>query len=157
MFGFFKSFFGNSVNDSLIAEDAAQAMDALDIQMAKAAHENWKLRLQAYLDGASTEDLSAETICFDDRCDLGQWIHGPGQQRLGRFPGFTALKGHHKMFHYAASNVVALAKAGREDEARKMLATQFAGFSKQVVDELDRLEAVATEVKKVRSTHRRAA
>ena len=61
------------------------------------------------------------------------------------------------MFHYAASNVVALAKAGREDEARRMLATQFAGFSKQVVDELDRLEAVATEVKKVRSTRRRAA
>jgi hypothetical protein len=78
MFGFFKSFFGNSVDDSQIAEEAAQAMDALDIQMAKAAHENWKIRLQAYLDGASTEDLNAETICFDDRCDLGQWIYGPG-------------------------------------------------------------------------------
>lgn len=82
MFGFFKSFFGHSVNDSLLADDAAQAMDALDIQMAK---------------------------------------------------------------------------AGRDDEARKMLATQFAGFSKQVVDELDRLEAVATEMKKVRSTRRRVA
>lgn len=150
MFGFFKSFFGNSVNDSQIAEEAAQAMDALDIQMAKAAHENWKIRLQAYLDGASTEDLSAETICFDDRCDLGQWIYGPGQQRLGRFPGFTALKGHHKMFHYAASNVVALAKAGREDEARKMLNTQFAGFSKNVIADLDQLEALVTEVKKIR-------
>ncbi|RPE73182.1 chemoreceptor zinc-binding protein [Tibeticola sediminis] len=150
MFGFFKSFFGNSVNDSQIAEEAAQAMDALDIQMAKAAHENWKIRLQAYLDGASTEDLSAETICFDDRCDLGQWIYGPGQQRLGRFPGFTALKGHHKMFHYAASNVVALAKAGREDEARKMLNTQFAGFSKNVIAELEQLEAIVTEVKKIR-------
>ena len=31
MFGFFKSFFGNSVNDSLIADDAAQAMVALVI------------------------------------------------------------------------------------------------------------------------------
>jgi hypothetical protein len=154
MFGFFKSFFGNSVDDSQIAEEAAQAMDALDIQMAKAAHENWKIRLQAYLDGASTEDLSAETICFDDRCDLGQWIYGPGQQRLGRFPGFTALKGHHKMFHYAASNVVALTKAGREDEARKMLATQFAGFSKNIIADLDQLEAIVTEVKKI--SHKRA-
>jgi hypothetical protein len=150
MFGFFKSFFGNSVDDSQIAEETAQAMDALDIQMAKAAHENWKIRLQAYLDGASTEDLSAETICFDYRCDLGQWIYGPGQQRLGRFPGFTALKGHHKMFHYAASNVVALAKAGREAEARKMLNTQFAGFSKNVIADLDQLEALTTEVKKIR-------
>lgn len=147
MFGFFKSFFGESVNDSRINEEAVQAMDALDIQMAKAAHENWKIRLQAYLDGASTEDLSAESICFDDRCDLGQWIHGPGQQRLGRFPGFTALKGHHKMFHYAASNVVALTKAGRADEARKMLSTQFAGFSRQMIDDLDQLDALATAVK----------
>ena len=41
--------------------------------------------------------------------------------------------GHHKMFHYAASNVVALAKAGRSKDARTMLQGQFARFSGEVI------------------------
>lgn len=150
MIGFLKNFFGASVNDSQIHEDAVRAMVDLDIDMAKAAHENWKHRLQAYLNGASNEDLSAETICFDDRCDLGRWIHGPAKTSLGRFPGFTALMGHHKMFHYTASNVVALSKAGKEAEARKMLEGQFESFSKAVVAELDTLREVTASRKAAR-------
>jgi hypothetical protein len=125
-------------------------MADLDLDMAQAAHENWKLRLQAYLDGRSEEELSAETICFDDRCDLGQWIHGPGTASLGRFPGFTALLGHHKMFHYAASNVVALAKAGKNDDARKIMAQQFEPFSRSVVTDLDSLRQIASAPKAAR-------
>jgi hypothetical protein len=144
MIGFFKSFFGSSVNDSQIHEDAARAMANLDIDMAQAAHQNWKLRLLAYLDGSSNENLSAETICFDDRCDLGQWIHGEGKASLGRFPGFTALMGHHKMFHYAASNVVALTAVGKHAEARQMLNGQFESFSRSVIAELDTLREIST-------------
>lgn len=70
------------------------------------------------------------------RCDLGQWIHGKGQAHPGNFPGFTALLEHHKMFHYAASNVVALSHAGKEAEAQKMLEGPFAGFSKAVGEDL---------------------
>lgn len=98
----------------------------------------------SYLDGSSSEELSAETICFDDRCDLGKWIHSSGQANLGRFPGFTALVGRHKMFHYAASNVVALSKAGKEAEARKMLTGQFEAFSRSVVSELEELQDIQT-------------
>jgi len=150
MFSFFKGFFGNSVNDSHMEADAARAMGELDIDMAQAAHENWKLRLQTYLDGRSEEELSAETICFDDRCDLGRWIHGPGTASLGRFPGFTALLGHHKMFHYAASNVVALTKAGKDGEARKMMMRQFEPLSGSVMADLDLLRKIAASSKAAR-------
>ena len=150
MIGFFKSFFGNSVNDSQIHEDAARAMADLDIDMALTAHQNWKLRLNAYLSGSSTEDLSAEAICFDDRCDLGRWIYGSGKAQLGRFPGFTALMGHHKMFHYAASNVVALAAAGKTDEARQMLGGQFTAFSRSVVTDLEALRDISTSKRAAR-------
>jgi len=150
MFNFFKSFFGNSTLDSRMHEDAARVMTELDLDMAKSAHENWKFRLQAYMDGRSEENLCAETICFDDRCDLGQWIHGPGQASLGRFPGFTALLGHHKMFHYAASNVVALAKAGKDDAARKMMSQQFEPLSQSVIADLDSLRQIAATPKTAR-------
>ena len=123
----------------------AKIVNTVDIDMAIASHENWKYRLQAFLDGRSTEKFVAEEICFDDRCDLGKWIHGTGKAKLGNFPGFTALQGHHKMFHYAASNVVALAQAGKTEEANKMLDVQFTQQSAEVVRDLRMLKALAEE------------
>lgn len=142
MFGFFKNFFGSSTIDSELNEVVGTAMEGLDIQTAMAAHENWKLRLQAYLDGNSSEKFSPEIICFDKHCDLGQWIHGKGQANLGKFAGFTALLEHHKMFHYAASNVVALSLVGKESEARKMLDGSFSAFSKAVGEDLEGLHSI---------------
>ena len=51
------------------------------------------------------------------------------------------------MFHYAASNVVALAQAGKTDEARKMLDVQFAQYSNEVVRDLKMLNVLASEGK----------
>ena len=145
MLDFVKRIFGGGdLKANLVDSDMFQTVESLDIDMAKAAHENWKHRLQAHLDGQSTEQFSAEVICFDDRCDLGKWIHGAGKARLGSFPGFTALLGHHKMFHYAASNVVALAKAGKAAEAKAMLNGQFAQFSREVVTDLDLLDQLGS-------------
>ena len=110
-----------------------------------AAHENWKLRLRSFLAGTSSEKFVAEEICFDDRCDLGKWIYSTGRSQLGTFPGFTALMGHHKMFHYAASNVVTLAQVGKIDEAGKILEMQFSQHSSEVVRELQILRTIVRE------------
>jgi hydroxyethylthiazole kinase-like sugar kinase family protein len=139
MFGFIRNFFGSSEINSELNSLIGKATDGLDIQTAMAAHENWKLRLMAYLEGNSSEQFSPEVICFDNHCDLGQWIHGKGQAHLGNFSGFTALLEHHKMFHYAASNVVALSQAGKEAEAHKMLEGSFATFSKAVGEDLENM------------------
>jgi hypothetical protein len=139
MFGFIKNFFGSSKMDSQLDAVIASATDGLDIQTAMLAHENWKLRLMAYLEGTSSEKFCPETICFDNRCDLGQWIHGKGQAQLGNFSGFTSLLEHHKMFHYAASNVVALSQVGKDVEAHKMLEGSFTAFSKAVGEDLENM------------------
>lgn len=140
----FGEFFG-SVN--LFKRDAtkkiANAVTDLDIDVAIAAHENWKLRLRTFLSGKSTENFIPEEICFDDRCDLGKWIHSSGRAKLGAFPGFTALMEHHKMFHYAASNVVALAQAGKYDDAERMLDVQFAQHSAEVMRDLKKLKELS--------------
>lgn len=143
-----KNFFGiGAAPKKELADEVARAAVNVDFEMAIAAHENWKLQLQAFLEGRSTEHFVAEEICFDDRCDLGKWIHTAGRAKLGAFPGFTALQGHHKMFHYAASNVVALTQAGKTDEARKMLDVQFAQHSNEVVRDLKMLNVLASEGK----------
>lgn len=150
MLTIFKSFFGKASNDSQMDSEIVGAMESLDIEAAMLAHENWKFRLTSYLNGTSKEEFIAEVICFDDRCDLGQWIHSKGKASLGKYPGFTALMSHHKMFHYAASNVVGLEKGGKSGEAKKMLNDQFATFSKSVIHDLQLLQAVVT-----RSQHKR--
>ncbi len=145
-FGLLARFFGVSASPKKeMVSHIAKIVNTVDIDMAIASHENWKYRLQAFLDGRSTEKFVAEEICFDDRCDLGKWIHGAGKAKLGNFPGFTALQGHHKMFHYAASNVVALAQAGKTEEANKMLDVQFTQQSAEVVRDLRMLKALAEE------------
>lgn len=143
-----RDFFGIGTHSRKeLTEKVAHAATGLDFEMAIAAHENWKLRLQAFLEGTSTEVFASEQICFDDRCDLGKWIYSTGRAKLGSFPGFTALQGHHKMFHYAASNVVALAlaQAGKTDEAHKMLEVQFAQHSAEVARDLQHLSAMVRE------------
>lgn len=155
MLNFVKRFLGSSdVPPQVLDSDMLETIESLDIMTAKAAHENWKMRLDAYLKGASSEQFSAEVICFDDRCDLGQWIHGQGRARLGKYPGFTALLGHHKMFHYAASNVVALAQAGKTKQAHAMLEGQFTTFSNEVVASLDMLGEVGSSARSTRSRSR---
>jgi hypothetical protein len=117
----------------LDSASAEAILAELDIDTAIAAHENWKLRLQNYLDGKSTEDLKPEVVCLDDRCDLGKWLHGPGKMRLGAYPAFSILIARHKYFHVQASSVVALAQAGENDKARQTLGTSYRHGSNQVV------------------------
>ena len=117
--------------------------EGLDIDSAIMAHQNWKFRLEAYLGGRSSEDLRPEIICFDDRYDLGRWIHSSGRARLGRFAGFTRLVEHHRMFHFTASNVVSLARAGKKAEAEKMLNTLYEQKSAAVVGALEELKQLS--------------
>lgn len=136
-------------DDPTLAKAVARAVDdGLDLRAAIAAHENWKIRLEAYLAGHSSEDLRAEVICFDDRCDLGKWIHSSGKARLGTLPAFLDLVSDHKEFHYAASNVVALSKAGRSVDAGKMLNGPYSRASARVVGSLTDMMNIAEKARK---------
>ena len=117
----------------LDAKSAAAILAEIDIDTAIAAHENWKLRLQNYLNDKSTENLQPEVVCLDDRCDLGKWLHGPGGQRLGKYPAFSMLMARHKYFHVQASTVVALAQADDKPRATQILDSSYRHASTQVV------------------------
>jgi Chemoreceptor zinc-binding domain len=143
----FGGFFGSGKQSQGDIDTALSALNDLDIKVAVSAHENWKNRLQAYLDGTSKETFDANVVCFDDRCDLGKWIHSSGKAKLGQYPGFTALMSHHKMFHFAASNVIALQSRGKTAEADVILKSQFAQFSKSVVGDLNALSDMVVKKK----------
>lgn len=138
MLSFFKNIFQSgpvSTNSAPTTPTEAdlKVLRELDINSAIVAHENWKIRLSAYLAGKSAEDLRPKVICFDDRCDLGKWLHGPARQQLGKYTSFHQLVAEHKNFHYHASNVVSLTQSGKIEEAGKMLAGVFKETSERVV------------------------
>lgn len=117
----------------LDAQAASAVLAEIDIDSAIAAHENWKLRLDAYLKGTSSEKFDPAVVCLDDRCDLGKWLHGAGRERLGKYPAFSVLVARHKYFHLQASTVLLQQQAGDTEAAEKTLNSSFKHGSNQVV------------------------
>jgi hypothetical protein len=118
---------------ALDAKAAAAVLAEIDVDKAIAAHENWKTRLQDQLSGTSTEQLDPAVVCLDDRCELGKWLHGPGGQRLGKYPAFSVLVARHQYFHVQAAAVVTQNLAGDLPAADRTLKGPFRYASNQVV------------------------
>ena len=64
------------------------------------AHAAWKVKLSAYLykcDGS----LKSADVRVDNRCPLGQWLHGEGKKYASLAEYQTLIK-EHARFHLAA-------------------------------------------------------
>lgn len=139
----FKRFFGRAENGDAKFDIETTVTEGLDIDAVIDAHRKWKLRLNHYLEGRSSETLQPETLCFDDRCDLGKWIYSTGEARLGNLPVFEALKVYHKMSHVTISRLISLAQAGKNDEAKRMLLTTYERESNSVTQALVQLRVAS--------------
>jgi methyl-accepting chemotaxis protein len=72
---------------------AAATVNVTDFDFDKGieAHRQWKVKLRRAIE--EREQLDAETICRDDRCPLGQWIHGVGGAQWSGRPPASAGRG----------------------------------------------------------------
>ena len=117
-----------------LADATANATPAGDFDFDKAidAHRQWKVKLRAAI--AEHAQLDAEAICRDDRCPLGQWLHGAGGQRWGTQPGFVALLESHAEFHKTAGGVARKINAGDYQSAERLIGSgsEFARISNEV-------------------------
>lgn len=143
MFGFLTSFLGSdgkNTDGKSLAE--VHATDGLEIEEAMASYENCRLRLKLYLSGSSEEVFSPSIVCSDRHCNLGRWIYSKGNTHLGRYPGFSALRTHHKVFHMTASNIISLMQADKKLEAEELLSTQFVAASEKALNGLRMMQRV---------------
>ena len=120
-------------DDTLDANTLSAVLAEIDIESAIEAHLAWRQRLLDYVDGKSSEDLRPEMVCLDYRCQLGQWLNGPGGQRLGHYPAFSILVSRHRYFHEQAAAVVGLSREGKPEQARQTLSGSYRYASSQVV------------------------
>lgn len=143
---FFDSFFttGSSREENQVEarKVLSRAVERLDIDVAIAAHKNWKYRLYAALENKEVESLDPEKIACDHCCDLGKWIYGAGDEHLGTFAAFTELRATHQMFHYSASNVALLLKSNKRDEAETLLKGEFERLSHRIHSTLKDLKSL---------------
>lgn len=148
--GFFSRFFRIREQDSsspettwavedngseLVLDDeyASMLMTEIDIDAAIASHEGWRLQLQDMVHGRSSEVMRPEHICQDDRCDLGRWLNGSGQERLGHSPVFGMLVARHRYFHQQAAAVITCFQAGDQAQALQLLNGRCRHASNQVL------------------------
>lgn len=117
--------------------DAAAALSVpqradFDFDSAIEAHRAWKVKLRQAI--AHKERLDADTICRDDACALGRWLHGPGGQQWGSRPVFVALVEKHAAFHKTACCVAKAINGGNYAQADQLLGSgsDFAEASREV-------------------------
>jgi hypothetical protein len=107
------------------------------------SHFLWKFKLAAYI-AQPDRRLDAEAIAADNRCALGEWIHGEGKKFAGT-PEFARLVEEHARFHAAASEIVRQADAGQavSDERALGANSEYAAASNAVVLSLMKLKSAA--------------
>ena len=125
--------------EARLAEAEAQRhSEDFDFDKAIAAHRQWKVTLRRAI--AERGRLDADTLCRDDRCPLGQWLHGSGGRRWGTQPGFVALLEKHAEFHAAAGAAAHQINAGAYADAERLIGSGsvFASVSSEVATLLTR-------------------
>ncbi|MDO8458916.1 MAG: hypothetical protein Q7T07_18605 [Burkholderiaceae bacterium] len=122
--------------------EMANAAAVQAIYAAVFAHENWNHQLHTFVEHASKEVLTTQEVSLADRTGLGKWIHSIGKAKFAHYSDFKLLMEHHKMFQYAAENVVNQVDAGKNKEANHLLASQFEYFSDAIIADLLRLRDV---------------
>lgn len=97
----------------------SQVPSDFDFDQAIEAHRQWKVRLRKAI--VDRDRLDAETICRDDQCPLGKWIHGPGSARWGSRPLFVQLLDKHAEFHKVAGGVARTINGGQYADAERLI------------------------------------
>ncbi len=91
----------------------------MDLDNAIAAHSEWKTKFRVAIQ--KKEQLDAISISLDNKCPLGQWLHGEGKGQYARLASYGGCIAKHAEFHRCAGSVAKAINAGKYTEADAML------------------------------------
>jgi methyl-accepting chemotaxis protein len=106
----------------------------MNLDEAVQAHAGWKMKLSGYLRHPD-HSINAADAGRDDRCPLGQWLHGEAKKTLSALPEYKTLIAEHARFHRAVGQAVQQADAGKNLEEERLLGpdSDFADSSRNIV------------------------
>jgi methyl-accepting chemotaxis protein len=106
-----------------------------DIGKVKAAHMQWRSRLEAVLNGKQA--LRPEEVASDRECEFGKWYYGEGRVLNDR-SSFKEVGDLHAKVHQHAKKIAELVQQGNK-EAAKSLMQEFESVREQFFTALDAL------------------
>jgi Chemoreceptor zinc-binding domain len=95
-------------------------MNRAEIDSAIGAHGLWKGRLRSAIQTGKC-DITVTTAHADDQCAFGKWLKnldGEGSKSAH----YRSCRDLHTQFHAKAADVLALALAGKKDDANRAIA-----------------------------------
>jgi methyl-accepting chemotaxis protein len=110
--------------------------DFLELEIAKAAHQTWKMRLRAFLDGEA--DIPHEQAVSAHDCDFGRWYDSVGKARYGSSAAVRAIEQPHEQLHKLIGEIISAKRAGQTAEAERKY-REVIQLSHDIVDGLDQL------------------
>jgi methyl-accepting chemotaxis protein len=108
-----------------------ESAGALDANAVIAAHQAWKGKLLAVIDGKLTEQLDVGTVSRDDACGLGKWIYGPDARRS--HPSFERMRERHAAFHTCAGRILRHAQGGEKAKAAELIESDLTPITREVI------------------------
>lgn len=107
------------------------------------AHTGWRVKLAVYLKHPDGTINSAE-VGTDNRCPLGQWLHGEAKKKYSSLPEYQTLMTEHARFHRIAGKIAGQADSGQAVNTEAVLGgdSEFATASLSVIKAIRTLKAI---------------
>jgi methyl-accepting chemotaxis protein len=104
----------------------------MNLENAIAAHAEWKTKFRSAIE--KKEKLDAASISQDNKCPLGQWLHGEAKAKYAGLRSHGVCLAKHAEFHKCAGEVAKAINAGKYAEAESMIGggTSFSAASSAV-------------------------
>ncbi len=91
----------------------------MNLDNAVPTHAQWKTKLRSAI--ARHEQLDVASLSRDDRCELGQWLHGEGARAFGQLASHQDCVHKHALFHAEVTKVATAVNAKRFAQAEALL------------------------------------
>lgn len=106
----------------------------MDTSKFVSAHYHWKIRLKQAIETGKC-DITVDIASKDNCCDFGKHFYSL-PANVQRSPFGQTVRTKHAEFHKEAAQILALALAGKKDEASRRIASQstFAKLSTEVTN-----------------------
>ncbi|RVU31615.1 methyl-accepting chemotaxis protein [Neptunomonas marina] len=106
----------------------------IELAVALSAHQAWKMRLRAFLDGKST--LSKEQAVSHKECDFGRWYYGDGHSICSQLSPLRAIEKPHEELHRLIGEIVSAKEQGDLQRAERSY-QRVCELSDEIVTEME--------------------
>ena len=108
---------GAELNDlmAIVQRFKVKKDPAVELAVARSAHQAWKMRLRTFLDGKS--DLRADQAVSHTECGFGQWYYGEGAEICKNDRTLKSLESPHMRMHQLIVQILEAKNTGNKTKA----------------------------------------